>query len=820
MRITSSYIYQKNLSDYQSKMFAYSKLNEQLGNGLKIGQSYDDAGIYSEHIRLDYELSTFDQIIQAGQSAVSFTKNSDNTVKQIKDALVSFKNQLIKSANEIHSDTSLNAIANDLEKLKEHIVNLANTSINGQYLFSGTNINKKPFEYSGDYNGNKENMKVLLGSNVYAPYNISGYELMKSKDNDYHKTISTNIRMIDRRYDINKPEQIHYIDENNKIRDLIGKNYLKAGEKSLNVDEHFKDNDGANFPDTYFYVRATKGNSDSIRAKFKMKANESVGALVNKIGELFGNTKDNKLVDVVLSKNGNIEITDLKYPESKINFSMFAATAKADDIAQLYPPKPTSPEELEHIKNEVEANKKDKADNKENDKTTEGVGGAAEEKDKITGKVEPKKHTIPAATLNPIPVDSKKASVKNPSELRNKDDVFVLEFTNNANIANGYFKDGLDYSRSLFNKKDNVLSSNISQIDKSGNIANNDTRLFQTSLSPLKFIDDKKPETDSVLQIDITSRNKVHYSLEFNITKAEVSAKFKDANNEDVTRKFPITNVVYDNNLHKSDSVKTENTDITYKQLSDVIALFASDNIPSADYKLEKKYEDLDNSPMILSNDNHNELQQLLKQANASLQVGLDERGRLTLVDKASTNTNIELSIFDKSTMSKDEFDFGTKQVQNDKGETVDEDIDEGVKKGDIFNFNTNSTLIIDENHVDIIKDLDEMIKAVRSGNYRADNKNAEYVKNIGIQGSLKRLDHIFDHINKIHTKIGAIQNSIEENNDRATAMHLNIETVKSSVSDADPAIAAVTIKQIIQSLESTMYTTSQIQKLSLLSYM
>ncbi|MBZ7995481.1 flagellin N-terminal helical domain-containing protein, partial [Campylobacter canadensis] len=522
MRITSSYIYQKNLSDYQSKMYAYSKINEQLGSGLKIGQSYDDAGIYSEHIRLDYELSTFDQIIQAGESAVSFTKNSDNAVKQIKDALVSFKNKLIQSANEIHSDTSLNALANDLEKLKEHIVNLTNTSINGQYLFSGTSINTKPFDYNGNYYGNDENMKVLLGSNVYTPYNVSGSELIKATDNDYKKIVTTNVRLVDKRYDITKPEQVHYITSDNKIQDLVGKNYLKKESKDeLNVNDHFLINDGAKFPDTYFYVNGTKGNGESFKAKFQMKATESVGSLLDKIGELYGNTKENTLVKVELTKTGNIEITDLKNPNSTLNFSMFAATNKADSIEEIYPDKAAQTDaEIEDIKNKAE-------------------GGA---------------ENTPMVNLKPA-IKKNYADVSSLADLRAaqiKDNVDILEFTNNGNIDTSFNTDGIDYARSLFNKKDNILSSNIRQYDANNNLATDSTRLSESALSALKYHDDGNADTNSVLKIDITSRSKTRYNLEFDITKGEVRASFtKNGQAQNIT--LPIVNSRYDEALHKDE---------------------------------------------------------------------------------------------------------------------------------------------------------------------------------------------------------------------------------------------------------------------------
>lgn len=762
MRITSSYIYSQNLGNFQRQQNMINDANNQLTSGLKINQSYDDAGIYSEGSRLVYEISTFQQISEAASKAINITKNSDKAVDEMSKALDQFKNKLIQGANEVHSDTSLNALANDLQKIRDHIVNIANTSINGQYLFSGTNVGTKPFDEKGNYYGNDENMQVLLGSNVYNDYNISGQELMKGVDNDYKKIISTNVRLVDRRYDINKPEEVHYITQDSKIKDLIGKEYLKpqANGKELNVNDHFLKNDEGRFPDTYFYVRGTKGNGESFKAKFKMGADEDVGAMLSKIGELYGNTKENKVVDVTLSNNGTIEITDLKNQESRINFSMFAATAKADDFGQIYPPKIPD---------------------------------------------------TPPMPIIPFPVKSELASVTNPNDLRNNNNVFVLEFTNTGNIDTSFTSDGIDYSRSLFSKKDNILSSNIAQVDKNNNVATNETKLVEASQGTLKLNPNDATRPDSVLKLEITSKNKVHYSIDFNITQGTATASYKQ-NGQDKKVTLPITNVVYDNNQHISDSVKTNPENITYKQLGDIISMFASDNIPTKDYQLVKKYPNQANSPMILNNDDKAELERLLINSKNSVDVGLNEKGQMTLIDKGATTTKIDLAIFDANTMNKDEFDFG-----NDANGLP---IAEGSKKGDLFNFNTNSTLIIDEGRVDIIKDLDKMIEAVRNGNYRADSNNPELLKSVGIQGALKRIDHLQDHINKVHTKIGATQTSIQNSQDRADLMKVNVEQVKAKVLNSDPVESQLMLMQATITLQATLQASAQVSKLSLLNYM
>lgn len=797
MRITSSYIYSQNLGNFQRQQNMINDANNQLTSGLKINQSYDDAGIYSEGSRLVYEISTFQQISEAASKAINITKNSDKAVDEMSKALDQFKNKLIQGANEVHSDTSLNALANDLQKIRDHIVNIANTSINGQYLFSGTNVGTKPFDEKGNYYGNDENMQVLLGSNVYNDYNISGQELMKGVDNDYKKIISTNVRLVDRRYDINKPEEVHYITQDSKIKDLIGKEYLKpqANGKELNVNDHFLKNDEGRFPDTYFYVRGTKGNGESFKAKFKMGADEDVGAMLNKIGELYGNTKENKVVDVTLSNNGTIEITDLKNQESRINFSMFAATAKADDFGQIYPPKPPTQAEIDAVNAAV-------AHNEQVTNTAVAAGKPVDPKDLMP---------VPTLPTIPQPVNENRANVSDVNDLRNNNNVFVLEFTNTGNIDTSFTSDGIDYSRSLFSKKDNILSSNIAQVDKNNNVATNETKLVEASQGTLKLNPNDNTRPDSVLKLEITSKNKVHYSIDFNITQGTVSANYRQ-NGQDRTIRIPITNVVYDNNQHISDSVKTNPENITYKQLGDIISMFASDNIPTKDYQLVQKYPNQANSPMILNNDDKAELERLLINSKNSVDVGLNEKGQMTLIDKGATTTKIDLAIFDANTMNADEFDFGV--------DANGAAITEGTKKGDLFNFNTNSTLIVDEGRVDIIKDLDKMIEAVRNGNYRADSNNPELLKSVGIQGALKRIDHLQDHINKVHTKIGATQTSIQNSQDRADLMKVNVEQVKAKVLNSDPVESQLMLMQATITLQATLQASAQVSKLSLLNYM
>ena len=136
MRMTNQLMKFTNNYDYQTNMKALHKLNTQISSGLKIQNSFEDSSVYNDGMRLDYEVATLEQVQTATSKAQHFSKNTDKALGEFKQQLENFKTKLVQGANEIHSQTSREAIANDLQGIKNHLVNIANTSINGQFLFA------------------------------------------------------------------------------------------------------------------------------------------------------------------------------------------------------------------------------------------------------------------------------------------------------------------------------------------------------------------------------------------------------------------------------------------------------------------------------------------------------------------------------------------------------------------------------------------------------------------------------------------------------------------------------------------------------------
>ncbi|ECQ5527523.1 flagellin biosynthesis protein FlgL, partial [Campylobacter jejuni] len=94
-----------------------------------------------------------EQVKESTSRAQEMTQNSMKALQDMVKLLEDFKVKVTQAASDSNSQTSREAIAKELERIKESIVQLANTSVNGQYLFAGSQVANKPFDSNGNYYG-------------------------------------------------------------------------------------------------------------------------------------------------------------------------------------------------------------------------------------------------------------------------------------------------------------------------------------------------------------------------------------------------------------------------------------------------------------------------------------------------------------------------------------------------------------------------------------------------------------------------------------------------------------------------------------------
>lgn len=753
MRVTNKLNFTNSIQNTMGGASALNKLAMQLSSGLKIQDSYEDASVYIDSTRLEYELKTLEQIKEATNSAKEMTANSMKALQDMVKLLEDFKVKVTQAASDGNSQTSREAIAKELTRIKEQIVQLANTSVNGQYLFSGAQLNNKPFDSKGNYFGDKNNVNVVTGAGTESPYNIPGFDLFFKADGDYQKQITTNEKFTDNRYDLSQnPDKTKYLTGDNLWQDLIGLGYVK--DKKLDIDKDFEQDTKLNFPPTTLYVQGVRPDGQSFKSAVLVGPEDKMEDVLEKIGNLYGNTATEKVVDVTLNDSGQIQITDLKEGNNKLDFHAVAYTPQFDDKKEF--------QDIEEAMKQA------------NPQLT---------KDGLTNLV-----MTEALKRNPPPGNNPITDLNSPVTvtINNKQftiDLHQTDFINSKMTdSGGNATNGADYDNVFFEKHGNSVVGNVSQVIQGTNAyATDDTKLSEVMSGTAM---------DSTLSLTVNSKGGNTYNVTINLQNSTVS--FPDPNNPNQNITFPITHT---NPTTGNNGVVTPPNEITYRQINDIIGMFASDQVPTQSIQPNNGQ---------ITTQQYDTLQKLMSDSKSTVNVTMDYRGRISVTDKLSTGTNIGVSLRDSQSgqFPQPPFTHTANQIG-----------------GPDFSFSANNSLVIDEPNVDIIKDLDLMIEAVLSGDMRAD-ADGDNPRNTGMQGALERLDHLSDHINKLNTTMGAYHNNIDNVNTRVTFLAVNVQTLKTQVNDADYGETLMNLMQTQLAYQASMKATTTISQLSLLNYM
>jgi flagellar hook-associated protein 3 FlgL len=323
MRVTSSSYYNNVYGENNKLNQQLFDVNKQISSTQKIQYSYENPNIFIDTLRLDDEITTLTQSQSSAQIALKMSTQTDTTIGDFVKNLDNMKMKLVNAASQTNSDASLKAIAKELRGIQSNLMTLANTSSNGQYLFSGTAISQKPIDQNGVYQGNDKDLEAFLGSGVKQKFNISGTQLFLGNESNINRTVSTNISQLNLTElypDIMKSSATPrsdkkdvYVTADNTIRDLMG---VTDTDTSNNTDRK-----------AYFYIQGTRTNGETFKQKIDIKMDASINDLLLKVSDSFSPNQ----VDVTLNKEGQIEIVDKNSGSSKLDFHIVGATDFGSD---------------------------------------------------------------------------------------------------------------------------------------------------------------------------------------------------------------------------------------------------------------------------------------------------------------------------------------------------------------------------------------------------------------------------------------------------------------------------------------------------------
>ncbi len=828
MRVTFGSKYNQ-MNNYQNAL--QNKINDantQIASGLKIRYGYQNSDINNQNLKFQYEENTLDQGIDVAQNAYTSTLNTDKALQEFSKTMETFKTKLIQSANDVHSETSRTAIANDLERLREHMMNVANTSIGGEFLFGGSKVDRPPIDSEGKYHGNGEDLNALISSDNLVPYNISGQDLFLGADKDKHKLITTNIKLLNQNKlhpDVmdalehsSLPEEV-FIKPSDTLRELIGDN----------------DKDPTNDPKEFFYLQGIRPDGSSFKEKFALsKAYQNkesatkVSDLLDKIAHAYGNTSQNKVVDVSLNNWGQIEIKNLTPGSENLDFHLISSDGDFDDLDAL---RSSGKRVTEYVKSAFVTDRSlsqvKAVTNMYNPRVLE-IPSVFVTKDNVLANKNTKLSEIFGDSVEILKINASR--LDNTSAIKIPNLPVYLDIPILLDVKNSTIKDLKDAIKERFNNEVDV------EIETNGRlrIIDNSSKESPISLA-LSALDQKGLEvagipTNNASEYQKTYFNKEGAKLESNVAQiaqngaANGSTKLSEVANgslensvfnmklNDVNGSFLEAQMILDNNgafLSLPNGIKiplydptsadiqaSKPNEVTYRQLMDAmsIALNYSNTDPAI-------YQQISDNPT--SKESKERFIELLKQAKGNLSVNLNEEGKVIIQDNMHSNTKMQFMLFDK-----DANDFSQNALHSDKPS---------------LKLNANNALIIDKPSVNFFDQLENIITSVRKGIYRPDALGDTYssdMRNLGIQNGITLIDHLSDHIEKMIAKNGAHGKAFENIIRRNEVLKTQVQSIRGETTGADMAETYNKFSNLTNNYNAVLASTNKINNLSLTKYL
>ncbi|GAA7718320.1 flagellar hook-associated protein FlgL [Helicobacter pylori] len=828
MRVTFGSKYNQ-MNNYQNAL--QNKINDantQIASGLKIRYGYQNSDINNQNLKFQYEENTLDQGIDVAQNAYTSTLNTDKALQEFSKTMDTFKTKLIQSANDVHSETSRAAIANDLERLREHMMNVANTSIGGEFLFGGSKVDRPPIDSEGKYHGNGEDLNALISSDNLVPYNISGQDLFLGADKDKHKLITTNIKLLNQNKlhpDVmdalehsSLPEEV-FIKPSDTLRELIGDN----------------DKDPTNDPKEFFYLQGIRPDGSSFKEKFALdKAYQNkesatkVSDLLDKITHAYGNTSQNKVVDVSLNNWGQIEIKNLTPGSENLDFHLISSDGDFDDLDAL---RSSGKRVTEYVKSTFVTDRSlsqvKAVPSMYNPRVLE-IPSVFVTKDNVLANKNTKLSEIFGDSVETLKINASRLDNTNAIKIPNLPidlDIPIL-----LDVKNSTIKDLKDAIKERFNNEVDV------EIETNGRLRIIDNSSNQSPISlALSTLDQKGLEvagipTNNASEYQKTYFNKEGAKLESNVAQiaqngaANGSTKLSEVANgslensvfnmklNDVNGSFLEVQMILDNNgaflslpngikipLYdptRADIQASKSNEVTYRQLMDAmsIALNYSNTDPAI-------YQQISDNPT--SKESKERFIELLKQAKGNLSVNLNEEGKVIIQDNMHSNTKMQFMLFDK-----DANDFSQNALHSDKPS---------------LKLNANNALIIDKPSVNFFDQLENIITSVRKGIYRPDALGDTYssdMRNLGIQNGITLIDHLSDHIEKMIAKNGAHGKAFENIIRRNEVLKTQVQSIRGETTGADMAETYNKFSNLTNNYNAVLASTNKINNLSLTKYL
>ncbi|CAH2712899.1 Flagellin [Neobacillus rhizosphaerae] len=191
-RVTQSILNRNMLMNLQQNNRAMEKYQNQITSGKKVTKPSDNPVTVVRGMTFRSSLNEIEQYKSNADDGLAQMTTTDDALNEVSSVMQRVRELTVKGLNYGTNDQNARyAIAEEINKLKEHLGEIANSQIAGKYIFAGTDIKNPP--YTNDpldpssqkefRNTNNEPLELQVGQTNIVQINVLGTNVFNNDGN-------------------------------------------------------------------------------------------------------------------------------------------------------------------------------------------------------------------------------------------------------------------------------------------------------------------------------------------------------------------------------------------------------------------------------------------------------------------------------------------------------------------------------------------------------------------------------------------------------------------------------------------------------------
>jgi len=185
------------LTDLMGNRDKLLKLQHQASTGKKFDMPEEDPVGAVRSLRLNRILNENGQFTKNMDEALSWLNATESALDQLTSIIQTVRERVIQGANDTLTQVDRDAIADQIDKLREEALQIANTSLGGRYIFAGFKTQSKPYALGEGnvaiYQGDDGEMAWEIESGERVVVNIPGNQVFATQRVEYRIESDTHL---------------------------------------------------------------------------------------------------------------------------------------------------------------------------------------------------------------------------------------------------------------------------------------------------------------------------------------------------------------------------------------------------------------------------------------------------------------------------------------------------------------------------------------------------------------------------------------------------------------------------------------------------